>query len=117
MGIFSNPPRLDTTGPLEFLDRAGHPCAHDVIDYNHLKTILQVPNAMKLTHTQASLLAGASTVFAIFPQVTVAHYTRVITPLYRPQASSLMALRSDWLKIGADIQRILEQPSDVQNPA
>jgi hypothetical protein len=72
---------------------------------------------MKLIPTQASLLAGASTVFAIFPQATVARYTRVITPLYRPQASSMEALRSDWTKIGADIQRVIEQPDDTQNSA
>lgn len=75
------------------------------------------PHTMKLTTTQTSLLAGASTVFAIFPQVTVTRCARVITPLYRPQASSLEALRSDWMKIGADIQRVLEQPDDIQNSA
>jgi len=70
---------------------------------------------MKLTPTQTSLQTGASTVFAIYPQVTVTRYTRVITPLYRPQASSLEALRSDWMKIGGDIQQVLEQLDDIQD--
>ena len=69
---------------------------------------------MKLTRTQASILAGASTVLAIFPQPMVTRYAREITPLYTPCTSSLDALRGDWVSIGKDIHQVLSRQGDVQ---
>ncbi len=72
---------------------------------------------MKLTPTQASLLAGASTIFAISPIPTVTHYHRVLISLYQPKASSLDALQSDWVRIGVDIHAVLTKQADVQDTA
>ena len=69
---------------------------------------------MKLTHTQASLLAGVSTILAILPQPRVTRYAREIVPLYTPSASSLEALRGDWVRIGMDIHQVLSRQGDVQ---
>ena len=64
---------------------------------------------MTLTKTQINILRGATTVLVLFPPMQATRYSTSITFFYTSAKSSVEALRSDWIKIGADIHKSLEK--------
>ena len=64
---------------------------------------------MALSRMQINILRGAATVLVLIPPMQAMRYAIHVAPLYSPAKSGIDALRGDWIKIGADIQKSLEK--------